>query len=279
MEILFLEQLVTWFWELRNRLPMPVSDTQIILALEQGLWDSKFVLVDYVLTLFFYHKVCEWTFKLIMEPEKPQDFEQVYVRISCSSSGSKQRKLRQDSAEILKLFFSKGIHKISGLYWMRGDSFVKLNSENLLLQVSAFQGTNALGDEGDGCVCRRKSSMKTFFEWECFQVPYHLHQNITNVHLLLHQTIIVHLRTASADFLVGWFWTILIIQPLLKCTSQPLSFLKKASWPMDQNHSQFCNLLKINLKYAQETSETHAHNSLGLKDLKIQGKTQEALQD
>jgi hypothetical protein len=48
---------------------------------------------------------------------------------------------------------------------------------------------------------------------------------------------------------------------------------------MDQNHSQFCNLLKINLKYAQETSETHAHNSLGLKDLKIQGKTQEALQD
>jgi hypothetical protein len=30
---------------------------------------------------------------------------------------------------------------------------------------------------------------------------------------------------------------------------------------------------------AQETSETHTHNSLGLKDLKIQGKTQEALQD
>jgi hypothetical protein len=50
-----------------------------------------------------------------MEPEKPQDFEQVHVRISSSSSGSKQRKLSQDSAEILKLFSSKGIHKISEL--------------------------------------------------------------------------------------------------------------------------------------------------------------------
>lgn len=107
-----------------------------------------------------------------------------------------------------------------------GDGESKIRVPSLsAAAAAAVHLVHPLCDKFDCGVGWTECSVEAFFEGECLQIPHHLHQDVTNVHLLFQQTVVIHFCTSPAYLRVGWLRTVFIVQPLVQSASQPLSFL------------------------------------------------------
>lgn len=111
-----------------------------------------------------------------------------------------------------------------------GESKIRVSSLSaataaLLNAAAVVHLVHPLCDQFDCGVGWTECSVEAFFEREGLQIPHHLHQDVTNVHLLFQQTVVIYFCTSPAYLLVCWLRTVFIVQPLVQCASQPLSFL------------------------------------------------------
>lgn len=109
----------------------------------------------------------------------------------------------------------------------------------LLNAAAVVHLVHPLCDKFDCGVGWTECSVEAFFEGECLQIPHHLHQDVTNVHLLFQQTVVIYFCTSPAYLLVCWLRTVLIVQPLVQCASQPLSFLSTTTEAVYQTKHTF----------------------------------------
>lgn len=162
-----------------------------------------------------------------------------------------------------------------------GESKIRVSSLSaaaaaLLNAAAVVHLVHPLCDQFDCGVGWTECSVEAFFEGEGLQIPHHLHQDVTNVHLLFQQTVVIYFCTSPAYLLVCWLRTVFIVQPLVQCASQPLSFLSTTTEAVYQTKHTFRYRTHLEVAWA---NWTYNAGSLGTRQIsKCREKQEKTLQ-